>query len=146
MHLSTMTKKEKLTDEDIKALKELAEIVRELKENGILGMIKEFAKNSNDLLLSAMADPAITRGLAVISSILNGIAKADIKKLNDAQITIEKLAKSGIESIAIDPKKVKKATLFELIKSLNDPDIQYGIGLLITIAKQLGENYKKLNQ
>jgi uncharacterized protein YjgD (DUF1641 family) len=141
-----MTKKEKLTDEDIEALKELAEIVRELKENGILGMIKEFAKNSNDLLLSAMADPAITRGLALISSILNGIAKADIKKLNDAQIAIEKLAKCGIESIAIDPKKVKRATLFELIKSLNDPDFQYGIGLLITIAKQLGENYKKLNQ
>ena len=138
---------DKSTENIIESVKDLLTAMEELKKSGILEMLTYFAKNANEAFLSVANDPTLIRGLAILAALLRGLEKADADMLSGAQNNLSEITKCAINSLGnIDMKKKRKLGLLGLLQSLNDPDISYGLALLLELAKGIGACASKNNQ
>lgn len=137
-----------LTEEEVKelvrSLKDLNEVLSGLKESGMLGLLKTLSEKSGDVFLSVASDPALMRSVAILASLLYGVSQAEADKLNQAQVNIAEITKALVDALgSIDMENINKVGLWGLMGALGDPDVQYGLGLLIALAKELGKRLRK---
>lgn len=126
------------------SVKDAINVLLELKKSGMLGMLKYLAEHSNDVFLSVATDPSIMRGVAVLAALLAGLERVDAGTLSNAQVNLEKLTSCAVSALgSVDLKKSRKIGLMGLLSALNDPDVSYGLALLIEIAKGLGSCARK---
>ena len=121
------------------ALAELLDAVVNLKRSGILGMLSYLADKAEESFLAAATDPALMRLLALLSSVTYGIMNVDTSDLSNAQNNLTDLTSCAMESLGkLDLSKPKSVGLLGLMRSLSDPDVSQGLGILLDIMKQLG--------
>jgi uncharacterized protein YjgD (DUF1641 family) len=121
------------------ALAELLDAVVNLKKSGILGMLSYLADKAEESFLAAATDPALMRLLALLSSVTYGITNVDTNDLSNAQNNLTDLTSCAMESLGkLDLSKPKSVGLLGLMRSLSDPDVSQGLGILLDIMKQLG--------
>ncbi len=133
-----------LSEKDVQNLMEFLKVVSDLKESGMLGILKSLSEKSNEVFLAVASDPSLMRGVALLAALLQGLTKADAEKLAEAQNSLASTTKCLVEALgSVDTKKVKKIGLTGLLGALSDPDVQYGLGLFITIIKELGKGCRK---
>ncbi|MGC8569192.1 MAG: DUF1641 domain-containing protein [Nitrososphaeria archaeon] len=136
-----------LSENDVQNLMEFLKVVSDLKESGMLEILKSLSEKSNEVFLAVASDPSLMRGVALLAALLQGLSKADAEKLAEAQNSLASTTKCLVEAVgSVDTKKVKKIGLTGLLGALSDPDVQYGLGLFIAIIKELGKGCRKQQQ
>ncbi|MGC9209211.1 MAG: DUF1641 domain-containing protein [Nitrososphaeria archaeon] len=118
-----------LSEKDVQNLMEFLKVVSDLKESGMLGILKSLSEKSNEAFLAVASDPSLMRGVALLAALLQGLSKADAEKFAEAQNSLASTTKCLVEAVgSVDTKKVKKIGLTGLLGALSDPDVQYGLG------------------
>ncbi len=139
MELEEVKRLEKLVEEvksAEKALEDLLKMLARLKESGVLDMLENIAKQYEELLEAFSSDQRIYHALAALQAMLEGLRSADPWKLKPSV----RMATECLVS-ALDPEKltlVKPIGILGLLKALRDPDVGYGLALLLAAAKSIG--------
>mgnify|MGYP001770639646 FL=1 len=121
------------------ALAELLDALVNLKRSGLLGLLSYLADKAEESFLAAATDPALMRLLAVISSLSYGLTKVDATDLSNAQNNLTDLTSCAVEALGkVDLTTAKGVGLLGLMRSLSDPDVSQGLGVLLEIARQVG--------
>lgn len=118
-----------------KALEDLARIAYRLKESGLLDMLVVLAEKYEEIL-QGLTDQRTLHALALVQAFLDGVREADPWKYKPA---IQLMTHCVFESM--DPGRLSNAKpvgLMGLLSALRDPDVSFGLGLLIAMAKSLG--------
>ena len=139
---------EEKLDEAGKALEELLDTLAKLKESGILDMLKAMVERYEDLMTYLAQDRRLFKVMVMAEGALNGMEDADSAKLKYASMGLSHCASKALENIMDG--EVKPVGLMGLLKALRDPDVMYGMGLMIAMAKSIGrcfkENMEKMKQ
>ncbi|MCZ8513721.1 DUF1641 domain-containing protein [Paenibacillus filicis] len=124
------------------ALKKTIEIVRELHDSGILEAVQSMLKAKESIakivLNQATREP-------VTNLINNLMGAAGLLTSLDTELT-KKLAGSVVQGMDEGSKHLQsnnKISMFDLLKVLNDPDINRAIGFGIYFMKGLGKGLKE---
>ncbi len=126
-------------EEEIKALKELAEIAVNLKRAGLLDFLRFLSEKAEDATVLLSYSPGIFRLLALADGALEAVEKVEPDEVIAAKELLTKTAKCTLKALAkADQEKPRKVGLTGLLSALRDPDIQVGLGLLLALAKHLG--------
>jgi len=127
-------------EEGVKALQELLEVAVELKKSGVLGWLKTLAENSEKIIELAASDYPLFRLLALLQAAAGGAARLEPGEFAEARRNTEETIHclfSGLRRA--DPAKAPKVGMLGLTSALRDPAVQKGLGLLLEIARGLGE-------
>ncbi len=129
-----------ITEEDARVIQELITLARHLKAGGYLSLFTELTTNG-DLLLEHLANErAIIRGLGLAEAAMDPIKNMPPDKMPKLRAHILQLVGSLIEAISeTDPKAAPRVGMFGALKYLNDPQVQKGLGFILTLAKNLGK-------
>ncbi len=134
----------RMTDIEVEAMKELAEVAVQLKKSGILGMMKELLADSESKVSDLEADVALIRLLGIIGVMMRSLEMLDEKEVSKMRLNIEQSMHCLLEAMSSsDPKKAEPKGMLGLMSALRDPDVQKGLGFLISIAKNLGRCLQK---
>jgi len=129
-----------LDAEAVEALQELLEIAVELKKSGILGWLKTIAENGEKLIELAASDYHTFRLLGLLQAASDGVSKLEPAEFAEARRNTEKTVHCLMNGLRrADPAKAPKVGLLGLMGALRDPSIQRGLGLLLELARGLGE-------
>ena len=121
------------------ALAELLDALVNLKRSGLLGLLSYLADKAEESFLAAATDPALMRLLAILSSLSYGISKVDATDLSNAQNNLADLTSCAVEALGkVDLSAARGVGLLGLMRSLSDPDVSQGLGVLLEIARQVG--------
>ncbi len=121
------------------ALAQLLDSIVALKKSGLLGLLTHLADKADESFLAVATDPALMRLMAVLASLSYGISKVDATDLSNAQNNLTDLSSCAFEALGkVNLSEPKKVGLMGLLRSLNDPDVSQGLGILLDLAKQLG--------
>ena len=134
-------KVEGYSDEAIQALQELMEVAVELKKSGMLGWLKTLAESGEKLVELAASDYKIMRMLALLEALQGGVGRLEPGDFAEARRNTEKVTACLFNGLKrADPAKAPKVGgIFGLLGVLRDPAVQRGLGLLIELARGLGE-------
>ncbi len=139
---------EERLEEAGKALEELLDIMTKLKESGLLDMMKAMIERYEDLMTYMAQDRRLFKAMVMVEGALNGIEDADAAKLKYASMGLSQCSTKALEEVM--DKGVEPVGLMGLLKALRDPDVMYGLGLMIAMAKSIGrcfrENMEKMKQ
>jgi uncharacterized protein YjgD (DUF1641 family) len=119
------------------ALEALAELAAKLKETGLLDLLVVLAEGYDEALNVTANGPLSS--LAVLGlAAARGAGEAGAP---EAAETVEKLARCTTE--ALKPENLAKARpvkgIIGLVRELSDPRVAAGLGLLLHLARSLGE-------
>ncbi|PMP60922.1 MAG: hypothetical protein C0171_01690 [Caldisphaera sp.] len=113
--------------------------ISSLKKSGLLGLINYLAEKSDDTFLTMSDDPVIMRLVGLLATLSRGVEKVDGVQFAKAKMTVEDLTTCAINAMSsVDITKPRKLGLMGLMRSLGDPDVSQGLGILLDIAKNLG--------
>ncbi len=139
---------EEKMEEAGKALEELLDIMTKLKESGLLDMLKAMVERYEDLMTYMAQDRRLFKAMVMVEGALNGIEEADAAKLKYASMGLSQCSTKALEEVM--DKGVEPVGLMGLLKALRDPDVMYGLGLMIAMAKSVGkcfrENMERMKQ
>ena len=124
-----------------KALEELIELLAKLKESGLLDMLKAMLERYEDLMTYMAQDRRMFKAMTMVEGALNGLEDADAAKLKYASMGLSQCSTKALEDIM--EKGVEPVGLLGLLKALKDPDVAYGMGLMIAMAKSIGRCFKE---
>lgn len=117
------------------AITDLARIAYRLKESGLLDMLVALADQYEELLQGLGADQRVYHTIAAAQAVLDGMRNADPWKYKPAIQLMTHCAMQGM-----DPEELSKAKpvgLLGLLGALRDPDISFGLGVLLAMAKKV---------
>lgn len=130
---------------DVKALEDLLEVARALKESGLLGMLKEILANTESLMEGMQMDLSTFRLGLLLGAILEASRRLDGEEAVSLKMNTEDASFCLFRSLATTkPGEVEPKGMMGLMSALRDSDVQKGIGYLIAIAKNLGGCLKQL--
>ena len=127
-----------LAQEELESIKTLARIAVALKQSGILDLLAELAERSEEILTSLAGDKSLYRALGVADALQEGINKVGDDDFIDAKAALEELTRCSMKGLAHAYREAKPVGLLGLLTSVRDPDVQKGLGILLSIAKGLG--------
>lgn len=134
----------KITEEDARVIEELIKLARNLKAGGYLTLINELTTNGDLLLEHIASEKAIIRGLALAEAAADPIKNMPPQQIPPIRKHITYMMGATFEALAkTDPKETPQVGMFGMLKYLNDPDVQKGLGFLMTLAKNLGKALKE---
>jgi len=129
----------KLTQEEVVALKELAEVALALKKGGTLGLLKAATQNG-DKLLETVAEERALRLLGIANAALEPVRELEVSEVRELRWNTEELVGALLKALAeTNPKEVPKVGMTAALGYLRDEDVQKGLGFLLTLAKNLGK-------
>ena len=128
-------------EEPSKALEELLGMLAKLKESGLLDMLKSIIERYEDLMTYMAQDRRIFKAMSMVEGALNGLEDADAAKLKYASMGLSQCSTKALEEIM--DKGVKQVGIIDLLKALRDPDVAYGLGLMLAMAKSIGRCFKE---
>ncbi|MCS7464932.1 DUF1641 domain-containing protein [Paenibacillus doosanensis] len=130
-----------LADHDA-ALKKTLELVRELHDSGILEAVHAMLKAKTDI--AQIAVEQATRE-PVTNMINNVMGAAGVLAEMEPEVTKKLLGSisSGMEEAKEHLKSPQKVGMFDLLKVMNDPDINRAIGFGIRFLKGMGKGLKE---
>lgn len=124
------------------SLHETLLLIQELHESGILEALNSMLKTKEEIAKIAvnqvMREP-------ITNLINNGMAAGSALTALDPEV-IQKLAdglKEGLSQAEDELKNDSKVKMFDLIKAINDPDINRAINFALNIMKGLGSSLKE---
>jgi len=120
-----------------KAIENLAFIAYKLKESGLLDMLAVLAEKYEELLQSIGSDQRVFHAMAAMQAVLDGMRNADPWKYKPALQLMTHCVFQGM-----DPEKLagaKPVGLLGLMSALRDPDISFGLGVMLAMAKNVGK-------
>lgn len=132
---------EERMEEAGKALEELLDMLTKLKESGLLDMLKAMLEHYEDLMTYMAQDRRLFKAMVMVEGALNGIEEADAAKIKYASMGLSQCSTKALEEIM--DKGVEPVGLMGLLKALRDPDVMYGLGLMIAMAKGIGKCFKE---
>ena len=139
---------EEKLEEAGKALEEFLDIMAKLKESGLLDMMKAMVERYEDLMTYMAQDRRLFKAMVLFEGAMNGLEDADAAKLKYASMGLTQCSTKALEEVM--DKGVEPVGLMGLLKALRDPDVMYGLGLLLAMAKSVGkcfrENMEKMKQ
>ncbi len=129
-----------ITEEDARVIEELVTLARHLKAGGYLSLITELTTNG-DLLLEHLANErAAIRGLGLLEALADPIKNMPPQDMPRVRHHLVQLVGSALQAVAeTDPKRAPRVGMLGALKYLNDPQVQKGLGYLLTLAKNLGK-------
>jgi len=136
-----MVEEEIKVEEPSKALEELLGMLAKLKESGLLDMLKSIIERYEDLMTYMAQDRRIFKAMSMVEGALNGLEDADAAKLKYASMGLSQCSTKALEEIM--DKGVKQVGIIDLLKALRDPDVAYGLGLMLAMAKSIGRCFKE---
>ncbi|WP_456365783.1 DUF1641 domain-containing protein [Thermococcus sp.] len=129
----------KLTQEEVVALRELAEVALALKKGGTLGLLRAMTANGDKLLETIAEEKAVLRLLGVGNAALEPVREMGVEEVEGVQFHTEELVRALLKALAkTDPKEVPKVGMTAALGYLRDEDVQKGLGFLLVLAKNLG--------
>ncbi len=120
-----------------KSIEELVELLLKLKESGLLDTLKAMLERYEDLMTLLAQDTRMFHAMAVMEGALNGLEEADPGKLKWATMGMVNCLTKGMEEVYDG--KVEKVGLVGLLKALREPEVMYGLGMLLTMARAMGK-------
>ncbi|MED4071867.1 DUF1641 domain-containing protein [Priestia endophytica] len=127
---------------NVGGVKETMTLLQELHKSGILGAVNHLVEAKEDvtkIAVEQMLRPPVT------NAINNAMAAAGALTDVDPQTT-EKLASGfakGLQKAEEGVKEEKKMSMFELARSLKDPDVNRAIKFSLNLLKGVGEGLKE---
>jgi uncharacterized protein YjgD (DUF1641 family) len=118
------------------ALEELLEVAAKLKESGLLDTLKAMLERYEDLMTLLADDRRLFHALAIMEGALNGLEESDPAKMKWATTQMMSCLTKGVEDVADG--KVEPVGLMGLMKALREPEVMYGLGVLLAMARALG--------
>ncbi len=118
------------------AIIDLARIAYRMKESGLLDMLVALADQYEELLQALGADQRVYHAMAAMQAFLDGMRDADPWKYKPAIQLMTQCVFQGM-----DPEELSKAKpvgLLGLMGALRDPDISFGLGVMLAMAKRVG--------
>ncbi|MEB3755577.1 MAG: DUF1641 domain-containing protein [Desulfurococcales archaeon] len=132
------------TELETEVIKDLVELIKELKKTGLLGMIKEFVKDFEAFLANMQNDTSFTRTFMLLGAFLEATRKLDGSQMAGLKLSTENATYCALDSLSkTDASKAKPRGLWGLMSALRDPDVQKGIGYVVEIMKNLGSCMNK---
>ena len=132
---------------EVQALKDLIEVAVELKKTGLLGMMKEFLADTEDLMASVANDTSNFRLIALLGALMEAARRLDGAQIASIKKTTEDASYCLLNSLAeVDPAKAEPKGMMGMMSALRDPDVQKGLGFLIALAKSLGGCLNRLSK
>ncbi|WP_297500381.1 DUF1641 domain-containing protein [Thermococcus sp.] len=129
----------KLTQEEVVALRELAEVALALKKGGTLGLLKAMTANGDKLLETIAEEKAVLRLLGVGNAALEPVRALETAEVREISWNTEELVRALLKALAkTNPKGVPKVGMTAALGYLRDEDVQKGLGFLLILAKNLG--------
>ena len=126
-------------DEEVEALKTLADIAVKLKESGLLDMLRIIAEKGAELLPMIQNDISLHRTAALADAAVRAVESLAPDEVVRAKLNTQTITECTLKALAsIDARSVKPVGMGGLLSALRDKDIQMGLGLLLAIAKALG--------
>ncbi len=133
---------EVLDERSMEALLSLAKAAAKLKESGLLDMLTTMAEKYEELLLFTSSDKRVYHALSLLEALLTGMKNVDPWKAKPA---VEKLTSCMLN--ALNEENIEKAEpvrgVLSLLKSLRDPYVAKGLGILLSLARELGKCAEK---
>jgi len=129
-----------ITEEDARVIEELIKVARHLKAGGYLSLLTEMTTNG-DLLLEHLANErAVIRSLGLAEAAVDPIKNLPPEKIPALRYHVLHLVGALVEALVeTNPKEAPRVGMFGALKYLNDPQVQKGLGFLLTLAKNLGK-------
>ena len=122
----------------------LAEAAVRLRETGLLELLVVLAENYEDLVEQLSTREAAAAG-SLAAAALRGLGRGEAWK---AAPTVEKALACTVE--ALEPGKLEAVPpiggLVSLLRSLGDPDVAKGLGILVHLARSLGRCFRSASE
>ena len=129
----------KLTQEEVAAVRELAEVALSLKRGGTLGLLKAMTENGDKLLETIAEEKALLRLLGVGNAALEPVRELETAEAREIEWNTEELVRALLKALAkTDPKEAPRVGMTAALGYLRDEDVQKGLGFLLILAKNLG--------
>jgi len=129
-----------LDDEAIQAVTELVKAAVELKKSGILGWMQALAEAGEKLQELAMSDRELFRLIALGYALQAGVARLEPGDFAQARRNLEETTACLFNGIAhAKLAEAPKPGLLGLLKALGDERVRKGLGVLLELARGLGE-------
>ncbi len=124
--------------ETISSIKSTLELLKDLQNTGIIDPIKGLLKDEETLgkIISGLINDFTMNLLTNWDNIIKGLSSMNLENFKYYTEIINKVGE------AIKVEKVKPVGLGGLLSALRDPEVQKGLGVMISILKHIGENYK----
>ncbi len=124
--------------ETISSIKSVLELLKDLQNTGIIDPIKGLLKDEETLgkIISGLINDFTMNLLTNWDNIMNGLSSMNLENFKYYTNLINEIGD------ALRVEKVKPIGLGGLLSSLRDPEVQKGLGIVISILKHIGENYK----
>ncbi len=124
------------TELGAQALEELLEVAAKLKESGLLDMMKALVERYEDLMTNMAQDRRLFHAFALLEGALDGLEEGDPSKLKWGMMGLTSCLSKGMEEVTEG--EVEPVGLLGLLKALREPEVMYGLGVLLTFARALG--------
>ncbi|QKR00978.1 DUF1641 domain-containing protein [Metallosphaera tengchongensis] len=127
-----------LDPETISSLKGVLEIVKDLQSSGILDPIKGLLKDEETLgkIMSALVNDFTLNLMANWNNITKDLSSLNLENLKYYTVLVNEIGE------AIKSETVKPVGLSGLLSAMRDPEVQKGLGLVISILRHIGKHYK----
>ena len=133
------TSRFEMGDEEVEALKTLADIAVRLKESGLLDMLRIVAEKGAELLPMIQNDVSVHRAAALADAAVRAVERLAPDEVVKAKLNTQTVAECTLRALAsVDAGSVKPVGMGGLLSALRDRDVQMGLGLLLALAKALG--------
>ncbi len=129
-----------ITEEDARVVEELVTLARHLKAGGYLSLITELTTNGDLLLEHLASERSVIRGLALAEALADPIKNMPPEDVPRVRHHLVQLVGSALKAMAeTNPKEAPKVGMLGALRYLGDPQVQKGLGFLLTLAKNLGK-------
>lgn len=130
----------RVEEEAVEALRELLEIAVEMKRSGVLGMLRRIAEAGEKVEMLIASDEPILRLIGLTQALLGGAARLEPGDYARARRNAEEAVECLLHGLSrAGPAGAPSPGLLGLLGALRDPAVRKGLGLLLEIARGLGE-------
>jgi len=127
-------------EEAVEALQDLLDLAVELRRSGILALLKTIAEMGERVEEFITTDSSILRSVALAQAALSGIGRPGPEEFMRARVMAEESVECLVKGLASAKSDgIKPVGLLGLIKAMRDQRVQTGLGMLIALARGLGE-------
>ncbi|MCI2415031.1 MAG: DUF1641 domain-containing protein [Candidatus Aramenus sp.] len=127
-------------DDNLASIKKVLGLLSDLQRSGILDPIAGILKDEETIgkVVSGLVNDFTLNLLNNWDQIMKDLSKLNLENFKYYTVLVNEIGD------AIKTESVKPLGLMGLLSALRDPDVQKGVGLVISILKHIGRNYNSM--